>query len=69
MDAQQLLAEFLGSDHGQGALSALQSQGFSQDEAMQHITAKSPGHFDPALLDIFRRCAGQFDGAFSELVE
>jgi HD-GYP domain-containing protein (c-di-GMP phosphodiesterase class II) len=25
---------------------------------------QSPGHFDPALLDVFRRCANRFDDAY-----
>jgi hypothetical protein len=29
----------------------------------------SPGHFDPALLDVFRRIAPQFDRIFRELGE
>jgi hypothetical protein len=30
---------------------------------------KSPGHFDPALLDVFRRCADRFDLAYSDVAE
>ena len=29
----------------------------------------SPGHFDPALLQVFRRCAPQFEKLFQELAD
>ena len=34
-----------------------------------HLLEKSPGHFDPALLDVFRRCADRFDRAYEDVVE
>ena len=30
------------------------------------MTEASMGHFDPALLDVFKRCAAQFDRVFRE---
>ena len=33
------------------------------------MTEGSPGHFDPALLDVFRRVRRQFDRIFRELGE
>jgi len=48
---------------------ALRSQrvykdGISHGEALRFMTEQSPGHFDPALLDVFRRCANRFDEAY-----
>jgi response regulator RpfG family c-di-GMP phosphodiesterase len=37
--------------------------------AMQMMTEASPGQFDPALLQVFRKCAGEFDAIFKELVD
>jgi response regulator RpfG family c-di-GMP phosphodiesterase len=42
--------------------------GFTHQEAVTHML-ESPGHFDPALLDIFRRVADRFDCAYRDLVE
>src|SRR4051794_25158765 len=39
MNLQALASEFLSSDHGQGALSALASQGFSLGDATSMLTA------------------------------
>ena len=33
------------------------------------MTEGSPGHFDPALLEVFRKWADQFDRIFRELTE
>jgi len=38
MDAQQLFQEFIGSGHGQQALSALSAQGVSSDDAQQYLS-------------------------------
>jgi response regulator RpfG family c-di-GMP phosphodiesterase len=43
--------------------------GFSHEAAFQQMTMRSPGHFDPALLEVFRRCANRFDRAYRDLVE
>jgi response regulator RpfG family c-di-GMP phosphodiesterase len=40
--------------------------GLSHNTAVLTMTEASPGHFDPALLDVFRRCASQFDRVFRE---
>ena len=40
--------------------------GLSHNTAVLTMTEASPGHFDPALLDVFRRCAAQFDAVFRE---
>jgi HD-GYP domain-containing protein (c-di-GMP phosphodiesterase class II) len=36
---------------------------------LQIMLEKSPGHFDPALLDVFRRCADRFDRAYHDVAE
>ena len=38
MDFSDLAQEFLGSEHGQGALSALAAQGVSNDDAQTYLT-------------------------------
>jgi hypothetical protein len=38
MDVQALASEFLGSQHGQDALAALQAQGISADDAQTYLT-------------------------------
>ena len=43
--------------------------GFTHEVAMQMMLVKSPGHFDPALLEIFRRCADRFNLAYSDIEE
>ena len=30
------------------------------------MTDASPGQFDPALLQVFRKCAGEFEKVFKE---
>jgi response regulator RpfG family c-di-GMP phosphodiesterase len=43
--------------------------------ALSHAAAKhimldgSPGHFDPALLEVFQRCASSFEQIFSEMTD
>jgi response regulator RpfG family c-di-GMP phosphodiesterase len=39
----------------------------SHQASLQMMTEASPGQFDPALLQVFRRCAGEFDQIFKEL--
>ena len=43
--------------------------GLSHTTAVMTMTEGSPGHFDPALLEIFRKCADQFDRIFRELTD
>ena len=43
--------------------------GLSHHTTVLTMTEGSPGHFDPALLDVFRRIAPQFDRIFRELGE
>ena len=43
--------------------------GFTHEETLVEMLEKSPGHFDPALLDLFRRIADRFDHAYGECVE
>ena len=43
--------------------------GLSHTTAVMTMTEASPGHFDPALLEVFTRCAGQFDRVFREFNE
>jgi HD-GYP domain-containing protein (c-di-GMP phosphodiesterase class II) len=38
----------------------------SHAAAVQVMTESSPGQFDPALLQVFQRCAGQFEKIFRE---
>jgi response regulator RpfG family c-di-GMP phosphodiesterase len=40
--------------------------GLGHNTAVLTMTEASPGHFDPALLDVFRRCAARFDHVFRE---
>jgi HD-GYP domain-containing protein (c-di-GMP phosphodiesterase class II) len=44
-------------------------EGISHDKAFRFMIDQSPGHFDPALLDVFRRCADRFDEAYHEVEE
>jgi response regulator RpfG family c-di-GMP phosphodiesterase/serine/threonine protein kinase len=37
--------------------------------AVEQMADRSPGHFDPALLDVFRRVAGQFDRIYHETAD
>lgn len=43
--------------------------GLSHATAVETMTGRSPGHFDPALLEVFARCAGEFDRIFRECDE
>jgi HD-GYP domain-containing protein (c-di-GMP phosphodiesterase class II) len=43
--------------------------GLSHHTAVLTMTEGSPGHFDPALVEVFRRVAGQFDHIFRDLGE
>jgi putative two-component system response regulator len=42
---------------------------YSHDRTVRMIADESPGHFDPALVDIFRTVAHQFDTVFAEVGE
>jgi hypothetical protein len=45
MEVEAMINEFLGSEHGQGALSALTSQGVSGDDATAYLShAAAAGH-------------------------
>jgi response regulator RpfG family c-di-GMP phosphodiesterase len=41
----------------------------SHSATLQLMTEGSAGHFDPALLQVFQRCAPQFDKIFHELAD
>jgi response regulator RpfG family c-di-GMP phosphodiesterase len=41
----------------------------SHHAAMQMMTEASPGQFDPALLQVFRKCTPEFERVFKELVD
>jgi response regulator RpfG family c-di-GMP phosphodiesterase len=43
--------------------------GRTHAETTDFMLNRSPGHFDPALLDVFRRVADRFEQAFAEVVE
>jgi putative two-component system response regulator len=43
--------------------------GLSHDTATRIMTDESPGHFDPALIGVFRGCAAEFDRIFREYEE
>ncbi len=43
--------------------------GLSHTAAVGHIVGGSPGHFDPALVAVFGRAAGQFDRVFRETAD
>jgi response regulator RpfG family c-di-GMP phosphodiesterase len=43
--------------------------GLSHNTAVMTMTESSPGHFDPALLSVFVKCAAQFDGVFREAAD
>ena len=43
--------------------------GLSHNTAVLTMTEASPGHFDPALLEVFARSAAQFDRVFREFGE
>ena len=38
-------------------------------DAVRMILDQSPGHFDPALLDVFREVTGEFDTVYREHLE
>ena len=40
--------------------------GLSHAAAVELMLRESPGHFDPALVEVFERAAGQFDRVFRE---
>ncbi len=41
----------------------------SHAAALQLMTEASPGHFDPALVAVFQRCAERFDRVFREVTD
>jgi HD-GYP domain-containing protein (c-di-GMP phosphodiesterase class II) len=41
----------------------------AHEEAVRVMTADSPGHFDPALLGVFRTCTDEFARVFGEMEE
>jgi response regulator RpfG family c-di-GMP phosphodiesterase len=43
--------------------------GLPHDVAVRIMTEEEDGHFDPALLAVFQRCAHQFERIFAELAE
>jgi response regulator RpfG family c-di-GMP phosphodiesterase len=43
--------------------------GRTHAETTDYMLNRSPGHFDPALLDAFRRVVDRFEQAFEEVVE
>lgn len=42
---------------------------FTHAEAVEQMLDRSPGHFDPALLGVFRRCGDGFDRVFRETTD
>jgi len=43
--------------------------GFTHEAAVAEMLDRSPGHFDPALLEVFRQIPGQFDRVFRDAVD
>ena len=43
--------------------------GMTHADAVRMILDQSPGHFDPALLDVFREVTGEFDTVYREHLE
>jgi response regulator RpfG family c-di-GMP phosphodiesterase len=43
--------------------------GMPHEEAVRVMTANSPGHFDPALLGVFKTCTDEFARVFGEVEE
>jgi response regulator RpfG family c-di-GMP phosphodiesterase len=43
--------------------------GHDHAATVRHLLEQAPGHFDPALLDVFRRCSDQFDAAFETVLD
>ena len=41
--------------------------GLSHMTTVMTMTESSQGHFDPALMEVFRNCADQFDRIYREL--
>ena len=84
MDAQQLISEFLASEHGAQAVQALGAQGVSEDDAQQllthvagaaaeHVEAQNPGlmgeHAGKSFFSAFAAGLVRGDGFFKSLVE
>jgi response regulator RpfG family c-di-GMP phosphodiesterase len=42
---------------------------FTHDDAYRVMVAESPGHFDPALLEVFKSVAADFDRIYREMVD
>lgn len=43
--------------------------GFEHEAVVRIMTRESPGHFDPALIEVFTRCAARFDRIFRDFEE
>ena len=84
MDAQQLISEFLASEHGAQAVQALGAQGISEGDAQQllstateavhaHVDAQSPGllgeHAGKSFFAAFASGLVHGDGFFKSLVD
>lgn len=69
MDAQQLVSEFLASNHGEQALAALGAQGIAQDDAVQLLGQAADaahGHLDSQPEGLLGAHAGKsFFAAFA----
>lgn len=62
MDAQALFNEFIGSEHGQGAVAALGAQGISPEDAttyLGHATAAAHAHIEEQSGGFFGEHAGR----------
>ena len=42
---------------------------FSHQAACEQMLERSPGHFDPGLIEVFRGIAGQFERIFREATD
>lgn len=84
MDAQQLISEFLSSEHGQQAAQALGQQGFSEadtEQLLSHATEAAHAHVEEQHAGLMGEHAGKSffaafaaglvrgDGFFKSLVE
>jgi hypothetical protein len=84
MDAQQLISEFLSSEHGQQAVQALGEQGINEDDAQQmlghaaevahaHVEEQSAGvmgdHPGKSFFAAFASGLVRGDGFFKSLVD
>lgn len=84
MDAQQLISEFLSSEHGSQATQALTAQGINADDAQQmlsqaaatahaHVEEQNPGvmgeHSGKSFFAAFAAGLVRGDGFFKSLVE